>query len=86
MEGGHWHGEDRRQYSEELNRIWEVLRKLETAIDHYEKEREELRPKIDEVLDILTQSKGIFKAFRFLVYIVTPIGAALYWIKDHVKF
>lgn len=48
-------------------------------------EEKQLKPHIQELVDILQKSKGIVLLFKFLFYVGAPVGALVYWIKDHVK-
>ena len=48
-------------------------------------EEQQLKPYVKELVDILQKSKGIVLLFKFLLYVGAPLGAFVYWVKDHVK-
>jgi hypothetical protein len=70
---------------EDLRAVWEALTKIQETITSSETLRKENAPKIDELITLLTVSKGILTVTKGLFFIAAPIGALIYWIKDHVK-
>jgi hypothetical protein len=77
--------DEQRQSSVAERAIWEELHKINLQLAQYSREREEYRPKIDQVLEIMTVAKGISNITRGLVFIAAPVAAVIYWIKDHLK-
>lgn len=70
---------------EDLNKVWEALNKIQETITASETLRKENAPKIDELITMLTVSKGILVVTRGLLFIAAPVVGFIYWVKDHVK-
>lgn len=86
-----WDGNERRESKDvsltesERARIFTELGELSVRVSHIEESLAKL-DKVSEQLDnYLTQGKGIAKMLQILFYIVGPLVAALYWIKEHVR-
>lgn len=69
----------------DLADIWDTLNKMRDTLAKSEAARELNAPKIDEVITLLTVSKGILTVTKALFFVAAPIGAFIYWVKDHVK-
>lgn len=71
-------GEDRSTLHQQLGELQVRVALIETSIaklDH-----------VSEQLDtFLKQGQGVTKFLQVLFYIVGPLVASIYWIKDHVK-
>ena len=76
-----WDGTERHQNDEILRELSE----LKVIMEAHIKEEQELRPRLLELLNLLERSKGAVAMVKGMMYIGAPIGAAIYWIKDHVK-
>lgn len=46
---------------------------------------DELKQDVKDVKRLLEQGKGAVKVFQILFYVIGPIVAAMYWIKEHVR-
>ena len=77
-----WDGNERRQHDSE---VLKQIAKLRAIMEKHLIEEQQLKPHIKELVDILQKSKGIILLFKFLLYVGAPVGALVYWIKDHVK-
>lgn len=70
---------------EDLSEVWTALNSIKDTLAESEAQRKINAPKIDELITMLTVSKGILVVTRGLLFIAAPIGAFIYWVKDHVK-
>lgn len=77
-----WNGEERRHHDSE---VLKQIAELRAIMEAHLIEEKQLKPHIQELVDILQKSKGIVLLFKFLLYIGAPLGAFVYWVKDHVK-
>ena len=77
-----WDDTERRQHDSE---VLKQIAKLRAIMEAHLIEEQQLKPHIKELVDILQKSKGIVLLFKFLLYVGAPIGAFIYWVKDHVK-
>lgn len=69
----------------ELSELFKELGELRVRVAHIEEALDKL-DKVSSQLDaFVTQSKGVAKTLQILFYLIGPIVAAVYWIKDHVK-
>lgn len=81
-----YNGPERRKVPEaSLEAVITLLMELNTKFEAHLEEEKHIRPHLAELVDILQKSKGVLIFFKFLFYIGAPIGALIYWIKDHVK-
>jgi hypothetical protein len=80
-----WDGIERRHSSLSERAIWDELHAINLKLAHYEEERKEYKPRLDELLNILTVSKGLVVVMKTLIFIAAPLTALLYWVKEHVK-
>lgn len=55
--------------------------RLEQGMDDFRGMRED----VQEIKMMLQQGKGAIVAIKLLFFIVGPVVAAAYWIKDHVR-
>ena len=74
-----WAGEERRSCTVcmETGRLAEIEAKLADI--------EELKQDVKDVKKLLEQGKGAVKVFQILFYVIGPLVAAVYWIKEHVR-
>ena len=74
-----WHGEERRSNfcCTESSRLEALERKLSDL--------DELKSDVKEVKKLLEQGKGMARLLQLLFYVVGPVIAAAYWIKEHVR-
>ena len=77
-----WDGTERRHHDSE---VLKQIAELRAIMEAHLIEEKQLKPHIKELVDILQKSKGIVLLFKFLLYVGAPVGALVYWIKDHVK-
>lgn len=69
--------------------IYAELGELKVRLAHIEhgfEEFTELKNTVDDIKDILTQSKGAVRILQIALGIVGPIVLGIYWIKDHIAF
>lgn len=81
-----WNGEERR--SENRASLYEKVGALEVRVSHIEKSMQKLDDidgKLDALTGILSQGKGVAKTLQILFYVVGPLVAAGYWVKDHLR-
>ena len=81
-----WDGAERR--TEERTTIYEQLGELRVRLTHVEDaltDMKEIKNDITDVKNLLQQGKGIAKMLQILFYVVGPLVAAIYWIKEHVR-
>ena len=70
---------------ERLDRIEALIKGMnDTLVAHIASE-DALRPQLVELVDLLTQSKGVLRFLRVLIFMIAPIVAVVVWIKDHVR-
>lgn len=62
-----------------------AINSLKALIDAHIAEENATKPQLLELLDTFQKSKGVFWFFRAVIYIGAPIGALVYWLKDHVR-
>ena len=77
-----WDDTERRYHDSE---VLKQIAELRTIMEAHLIGEKQLKPHIEELVDILQKSKGIVLLFKFLLYVGAPVGALVYWIKDHVK-
>ena len=77
-----WNGEERRHHDSE---VLKQIAELRAIMEAHLIEEKQLKPYIQELIDILQKSKGIVLLFKFLLYVGAPVGAFVYWVQDHVK-
>lgn len=80
---GEWDGTDRR--SEDRSTIYEQLGELRVRVTHIEESLDKLDHVSEQLDSFVKQGKGIGKMLQVLFYVVGPLVAGLYWIKDHLK-
>ena len=86
-----WDGTNRRQQVDEQlidterARIFKELGELSIRVTHIETSLDKLDKVSDQLENYLTQGKGIAKMLQILFYVIGPLVAAIYWIKEHVK-
>lgn len=56
-----------------------------TALESKLDDLDELKQDVKEVKKLLEQGKGMARLLQLLFYVVGPIIAAAYWIKEHVR-
>lgn len=78
-----WSGEERR--SEERSTIYEQLGELRVRVTHIEESLNKLDHVSAQLDSFVKQGQGIGKMLQVLFYVVGPLVAGLYWIKDHLK-
>lgn len=78
-----WEGPDRRQLDQA--NIYEQLGELRIRVTHIEKSLDKLDKVSSQLDDFTKQAHGVMWVMRGLFYVVGPLVAAFYWIKDHVK-
>ena len=61
------------------------ITKMQVKIEELEKEMIEIKTYVRAMYELWQHGIGVFKFIKFIFYVVAPIMAALYWIKDHVK-
>jgi hypothetical protein len=74
-----WQGDERRSNlcCTEVSRLETLERKLGDL--------DEMRADVKEVKKLLEQGKGMARLLQILFYVVGPVVAAIYWIKEHVR-
>ena len=77
---------DERRKDPDLATISAQIERLAVKFEEHLKQEDDLRPKIEEMLEFFSQGKGIAKALRMLIYVAAPAFAAFAWIKDHFKW
>lgn len=70
---------------EERMAMAQQLGALEVRVAHIEKSLDKLDHVSEQLDNFVKQGQGIGKLLQVLFYIVGPIVAAIYWIKDHVR-
>ena len=78
-----WDGEERR--TEDRATIYEQLGELRVRVTHIETSLAKIDHISSQLDTYLEQGKGIAKFMQVLFYIIGPIVAAGYWLKDHLK-
>lgn len=58
---------------------------LDTRLKALEVNMEKLEESISELLKVLQQGQGAVNTLKVLFYVMAPLGALIYWVKDHVK-
>lgn len=74
--------------SEDDLTLRERICSLEVRMKHIEQgvgKLSDIEEKIDAMTNILSQGKGAAKLLQIMFYVVGPLVAAGYWIKDHLK-
>jgi len=69
----------------DLNEMWNLLRSIDTKLTVHLAEHDEDKPKLDELLTLFSQSKGVIRFVRITAYIAAAGFAAVAWFKDHFK-
>ena len=77
-----WDGNERTHHDSE---VLKQIAQLRAIMEAHLIEEKQLKPHIEELVDILQKSKGIVLLFKLLLSVCAPIGAFIYWAKDHVK-
>lgn len=71
--------------NDEYNQLHSLLLELRAIVhDHIEQE-EKLRPRLEELFQIMERSHGVILFLKFLAYVGAPVGALIIWAKDHIK-
>lgn len=65
--------------------IYQQLGELQVRVSHIETSLDKLDRVSQQLDDFTKQAHGVMWVLRGLFYIVGPIVAAMYWIKDHVR-
>lgn len=79
-----WDGKrERRQ--EERKSVYEQLGELRVRVTHIESSIAKIDHVSDQMETLIKQGQGIAGLMKILFYVVGPIVAGIYWIKDHVR-
>jgi len=76
---------ERRITRDEVTKIFEALHALDMKLTTHIQSVEDYKPKVLEVIDIFQKGKGAVIFIKVLFYVVAPLGAFIYWVRDHVK-
>jgi chromosome segregation ATPase len=68
-----------------LQQLGRQLEEMETRLDAHTEHEEEQQKQVKELLDALTQFKGMIVIVRWTIYIGAPLFAAIIWLKEHVR-
>ena len=77
---------DQEDYRQELREIKTLLLEIDTKVSLHLAEEEELRPKLQELVEILQKSKGAIALIKFVFYVIAPVLGGVYWLRDHFKW
>ncbi len=69
----------------EYNQLHSLLLELRTIVNDHIEQEEKLRPRLEELFQIMERSHGVILFLKFLAYVGAPVGAFVIWMKDHVK-
>jgi hypothetical protein len=58
---------------------------MKHKIDTLEKDMIEVKTMVHAMFELWQNGIGAFKFLKFLFYVIAPLMAALYWIKEHVR-
>ena len=70
---------------DEYNQLHDLLKELRSIVNAHIKQEDELRPRLEELFQIMERSHGVIVFLKFLAYVGAPVGAFVIWMKDHVK-
>lgn len=54
-------------------------------LNELQQELAALQKDVQEIKELLQQGKGMARMLQILFYVVGPVVATIYWIKDHVR-
>lgn len=63
--------------------------RLDAHIDDFQSlktEFEILKPRLEEVVEIVERSKSIIWFVRAIIYVLAPLVTGYLWVKSHIKF
>jgi hypothetical protein len=58
---------------------------IHVKIENHMKCEEAFRPHVKKLIKLMEDSSTIFSFIKYVAWIVAPVMAVIYWIKDHVK-
>jgi hypothetical protein len=79
-----WDGTHERR-REERKTVYEQLGELRVRVTHIEESISKIDHISEQMDTLLKQGQGIANLAKVLFYVVGPITALIYWVKDHVK-
>lgn len=77
----------------DMERLVIYLARLDGRVDEMRRDfrqhataEQEYQERVKELIDIMTQTKEIWKFVRGLVYIAAPIAGLIVWFREHFKW
>ena len=83
-ESGIWTGQNERR-KDDRSSIYEQLGELRVRVTHIESSIAKIDHVSDQMETLIKQGQGIAGFMKILFYVVGPLVACVYWIKDHVR-
>ena len=79
-----WTGTQERR-KDDRSSIYEQLGELRVRVTHIESSIAKIDHVSDQMETLIKQGQGIAGLMKVLFYVIGPIIAAIYWVKDHVR-